>query len=81
MRLYSIGDKSIKIYYGFQEKDNWTAKCCPRRLCIIYIGQVFFIYLGFLSSPFTFHTAAREEGDYLYNSSLPFPPTSQILRY
>ena len=41
MRLYSSGDKSIKIYYDFQEKDNWTAKSCTCRLCMIYIGQVF----------------------------------------
>ena len=42
---------------------------------------VFFFYLGFLSRTFIIHRTAGEGGGYLYNSSLPLPPASQILRH
>ena len=37
----------------------------------------FFFYLGFLSRTFTIHGTAVEGGGYLFNSSLPLPPTTQ----
>ena len=37
-------------------------------------------YLGFLSRTFTIYRRVREEGGYLFNSSIPFPPVSQTLR-
>ena len=40
----------------------------------------FFVYLGFLSRPFTIQREAGEGRGYLFNSSLPLPPASQILR-
>ena len=46
-----------------------------------YHRVCFFFYLGFLSRTFTIHRTAGEGGGYLFNSSLPLPPTSQTLRY
>ena len=40
-----------------------------------------FFLSGFLSLTFTIHRAAGEGGGYLFNSSLPIPPTSQTLRH
>ena len=37
--------------------------------------------LGFLSLTFTIHSAAREGGGYIFNSSLPPPPASQAVRH
>ena len=47
----------------------------------ICIYMYFFFYLGFLSRPFTIHRTAREEGEHLFNSSLPLPPASQTFRH
>ena len=38
-----------------------------------------FFSLGFISQTFTIHRTAGERGGYLFNSSLPLPPTSQAL--
>ena len=48
---------------------------------LLLFSLFFFFYLGFLSSTFTIHRTAGEEGGYLFNSSLPLPPTSQTLRH
>ena len=40
-----------------------------------------FFYLGFLSRTFTIHRTAGEGEGYLFYSSLPLPPASQILRH
>ena len=40
----------------------------------------FIFYLSFLSQVFAIHRTVGEGGDYLFNSSLPLPPASQILR-
>ena len=40
-----------------------------------------FFYLSFLLRIFTIHMAAGERRDYLFNSSLPFPPVSQTLKH
>ena len=42
---------------------------------------VFFFYQGFLSQPFTNHKTAGEGGGHLFNSSVPLPLASQILRH
>ena len=42
---------------------------------------LFFLYLGFLSRPFTNHRTARERGRNFSKSSLPFPLASQTLSY
>ena len=41
----------------------------------------FFFCLGFLSRAFMIHKTAGEGGGCLFNSSLPLPPASQILRH
>ena len=41
----------------------------------------FFFYLDFLSQPFTNNRTAGEGGAHVFNSSLPLPPASQIVRY
>ena len=46
-----------------------------------FIYICFFFYLGFLSRTFTIHGTAGEGGGYLFNSSLPLPPTSWTLRH
>ena len=43
-------------------------------------STTFFIYLGFLSRPFTNHRTDGEGGAYFFNSSLPLPTASQTLR-
>ena len=51
---------------------------------IIFLSDTyfsFFFYLGFLSQPFTNQRTAGEGGRYLFNSSLPLLPASQILRH
>ena len=40
-----------------------------------------FFFLGFLSQILTIHRTAGEGGGYIFNSSLPLPPTSQTLRH
>ena len=57
-------------------------------LCIIdiyskyaWVFFVVFFLLGFFSRTFTIHGTAGEGGGYLFNSSLPLPPTSQTLRH
>ena len=42
---------------------------------------LFLFYLGFLSRTFTIHRTAGGAGGYLFNSSLPHPPTSRTLRH
>ena len=39
----------------------------------------FIFYRGFLSRTFMIHMTAGEGGSYLFNFSLPLPPTSQTL--
>ena len=41
----------------------------------------FFFYMAFLSQTFMMYRTAGEGGGYLFNSSLPLPPTSQTLRH
>ena len=41
----------------------------------------FFLYLGFLSQPFTNHRTAGKGGWHFFSSSLPLPPASQTLRH
>ena len=44
--------------------------------------QLFFFFcLGFLSQAFTNHRTAGEGGGNFFNSSLPLPPASQVLRH
>ena len=40
----------------------------------------FYFYMGFLSRTFTIHRTAGDGGEYLFNSSTPFPPASQTFR-
>ena len=40
-----------------------------------------FFYLSFLSQTFTIYGTAREERDYLFDSSVPLPPTSQTFKH
>ena len=42
--------------------------------------KIFFLYLGFLSRPFTNCRSVWEGGGHFFNSSLPLPPSSQTLK-
>ena len=44
-------------------------------------GYIYFFHLGFLSQTFMTHRTAGKGPGYLFNSSLPLPPTSQTLRH
>ena len=47
----------------------------------MFVCFVVFFFLSFLSWTFTIHNRAGEGGEYLFNSSLPLPPTSQTHRH
>ena len=46
-----------------------------------YLYLLFLLYLGFLSRTLTIHNTAVEGGGYQFNSFLPLPPSSKILRH
>ena len=54
----------------------------PIKLIIVMnIILMFFVNLDILSRILTIHRTAGEDGDDFFNSSLPFPSTSQVLRH
>ena len=61
-------------------KKSLQQRCFPVNIAK-HLRTPFFFYVGFLSRTFTNHRAAGEGGGYFINSSLPFPPASQTLRY
>ena len=48
---------------------------------INFFMLIFFFSLGFLLRAFTNHQTAGKGGGHVFNSSLPFPPTSQTSRH
>ena len=58
---------------------NWSARTGFTPMDHAFVAIKVF-YLGFLSRTFTTERAAVEGGGYLFDSSLPLPPTSQTLR-
>ena len=65
--IYPLKISSSLFYVNVPKLDPWE--------------QTIFFYLGFLSRTFTIHGTAGEGEGYLFNSSLPLPPASQILRH
>ena len=70
-----VADKSSRT---FERSSEWKLR---ERV----FKHIFFFHLDFLSRTFTIHGTAGEGGmgggGYLFNSSLPLPPTSQTLRH
>ena len=50
-------------------------------IVIILFNFIKSLFLDFLSRTFTIHMTAGEVGAYLFNSSLPHPPSSQTLKH
>ena len=66
--------KSCHLYSAEKAKGSFKLALEKKVECF------FFFYLGFLSRTFTIHRTAGEGGGYLFNSSLPLPPTSETLK-
>ena len=83
LRMYQ--SKRWKIEDGLNETWVTSNSCIFLTFLISSYRQkssIFFIYFFlyvFLSQKFAIHRTTGEGGGYLYNSSLLFPPTSQIL--
>ena len=76
---HNIDDPLMKavMKYRFHPSIVAIKKICNSVVFFFF----FFFYLGFLSRTFTIHRTAGEGEGYLFNSSLPLPPASQILRH
>ena len=81
-RVLEFNDKSRPNYKAGKKKSN---NICNDSINAPYEGRDlafnFFFYLCFLSRTFMIQRTAGIEGGFLFNSSLPLPPTSQTLRH
>ena len=66
-----------KAFVYFCNNQNSYSIICKKH----FFPFLFMFYVGFLSQPFTNHMTAGEGGGHFFNSSLPLPSGSQILRH
>ena len=75
--------RKLNVHKTFRRRPG----CLLNVLCTFSLRPVptgllcFFFYVNFLSRKFAIHRTAGEGRGYLFNSSLPFPPTLQTLRH